>query len=254
MLKHIGTTIAIINIITIMTEIVCFVFLSLKLIMVVIPFHKHIIFSLKERSILMVLRTILFIFIWLAVLQFKLMSASNKEAQASAAFWERERKANFTRKKPLPVNDYIKLPFDKLPFSETNDPQEQEIQEQLRSLSKEPILNVSHMTNTDIKLTYGSGNFHLISEYGQNFLLLQDILNQWGILLYERGDKENAKTVLEYNISLGCDISKSYLVLADIYKEEQDYISIQDLMETVQNLHTLMKDSILRQLSEKLPT
>ena len=203
----------------------------------------------------MVLRTIIFVFIWIAVLQFKLMSASNKEAETSAAFWERERRANFTRKKPLPVDDYIKIPFDRLPFSEseTEDPREQEIQEQIRSLSKEPILNVSDMTNTDIKLAYGSGNFQIISEYGQNFLLLQKFLNDWGVLLYERGDKAAAKTVLEYNLSLGCDISKSYLVLADIYKEEQDYISIKDLMETVQGLHTLMKDSILRQLKEKLP-
>lgn len=201
----------------------------------------------------MVLRTIIFIFIWIAVLQFKLMSASNKEAEASAAFWERERRANFTRKKPLPVDDYIKIPLDTLPFSETDNPQEKEIQEQLSSLSQKPILNVSGMTNTDIKLTYGSGNFHLIAEYDQNFLLLQRLLNEWGTLLYERGDKAEAKTVLEYSISLGCDISKSYLLLGDIYKEEQDYISIQDLMEVVQNLHTLMKDSILRQLKEKLP-
>lgn len=201
----------------------------------------------------MVLRTIIFVLIWVAVLQFKLVNNKNKETEASAAFWERERKANFTRKKPLPVDDYIKIPLDKLPFSETIDPQEQEIQQQIRSLSKEPILNVSDMTNTDIKLTYGTGNFQLIAEYDQNFQLLQRLFYEWSLLLYERGDKISAKTILEYSISLGCDISKSYLLLGDIYKEEQDYISIQDLMDIVQNLHTLMKDSILRKLKEKLP-
>lgn len=201
----------------------------------------------------MVLRTIIFVFIWVAVLQFKLMKSSNKESEVSAAFWERERKANFTRKKPLPVDDYIKIPFDQLPFSTTDDPQEQEIQQQITSLSKEPILNVSDMTNTDIKLTYGSGNFQLIAGYDQNFQQLQELFKKWAILLYEHGKKIDAKTVLEYSIGLGCDISKSYTLLADIYQEEQDYISIQDLIDIVQNLHTLMKDSILRQLKERLP-
>lgn len=109
------------------------------------------------------------------------------------------------------------------------------------------------MTNTDIKLTYGSGNFQLIARYDQNFQQLQQLLKKWAILLYEHGKKADAKTVLEYSIYLGCDISKSYTLLADIYQEEQDYISIQDLIDVVQNLHTLMKDSILRQLKERLP-
>lgn len=201
----------------------------------------------------MVLRSILFVLIWVGVLQFKLMKSNSKEADSSAAFWERERKANFTRKQPLPVDDYIKVPLDKLPFSKTDIPEERDIQNQIEILSKEPILNVSNMTNTDIKLTYGSGNFHLISQYDQNFLLLQRLLSQWGVLLYESGKKDDAKTVLEYSISLESDISKTYLTLASIYEEEQDYVSIQDLMDTVKKLNTLMKDSILRHLEEKLP-
>ena len=202
----------------------------------------------------MVLRTVLFVLIWVGVLQYKLMKSRSKEAETSASFWERERRANFTRKQPLPVDDYIKVPLEKLPFSETDDPEEQEIEERILALSKENILNVSDMTNTDIKLTYGTGNFQLISQYDQNFLLLQRLLCQWGCLLYEHGKKTASKTVLEYSVSLGCDISKCYTTLAAIYQEEMDYISIQDLMDTAQNLNTLMKDSILRQLREKLPT
>lgn len=201
----------------------------------------------------MVLRSILFVLIWVGVLHFKLSHSRSQEEHTSSSFWERERKANFTRKQPLPVNDYIKLPTDKLPFSKTDSLEEQSIQNQLLELSKEPILNVSGMTNTDIKLMYGSANFPLISEYDQNFQMLQKLLNQWGVLLFEKNEKKSAKTVLEYLISLGCDISKPYLLLADIYKEEQDYIAIQDLMDTANKLHTLMKSSILRQLKEKLP-
>lgn len=201
----------------------------------------------------MILRSILFVLIWVFVLHFKLSHSRSQEEQASSSFWERERKANFTRKQPLPVEDYIKLPIDKLPFSKTAILEEQTIQQQLLDLSKEPILNVSGMTNTDIKLTYGSGNFTLISEYDQNFQILQKLLTQWGVLLLERQERKAAKTILEYLISLGCDISKPYLLLADIYQEEQDYIAIKDLMNTVENLHTLMKSSILRQLKEKLP-
>ena len=202
----------------------------------------------------MVLRSILFVLIWVGVLQYKLMKSRAKEEETSADFWERERRANFTRKQPLPVDDYIKIPLEKLPFSETDDPEEKEIQERILALSKENILNVSNMTNTDIKLAYGTGNFQLISQYDQNFLLLQRLLCQWGCLLYEHGSKSAAKTVLEYGVSLDCDISRCYTTLASIYQEEMDYISIKDLMEHVKDLNTLMKDSILRQLQEKLPT
>ena len=58
----------------------------------------------------MVLRTVLFVLIWVGVLQYKLMKSRSKEAETSASFWERERRANFTRKQPLPVDDYIKVP------------------------------------------------------------------------------------------------------------------------------------------------
>jgi hypothetical protein len=201
----------------------------------------------------MVLRTILFVLIWVGVLQFKLFRSNSREEESSAAFWERERKANFTRKQPLPVDKFIHIPLEQLPFSEPDDPEEQDIQEQLLALSKETIFNASGMTNTDIKLTYGSGNFHLISQYDQNFLLLQRLLSRWGVLLYERGDKAAAKTVLEYSVSLGCDISSCYVTLASIYEEEQDYISIKDLIESVKETNTLIKDSIIHQLEAKLP-
>jgi len=202
----------------------------------------------------MVLRTVLLVLIWVGWLQYKIFRARSAETQRSAAFWEREQRANFTRKQPLPTEEYIQIPLDKLPFSDTSDPEERELQDTLHALAKEPIFNASGMTNTDIKLTYGTANFPLISKYDQNFLLLQRLLSKWGTLLYNRGDIAKTKTVLEYAISIKTDMKNCYLLLASIYEAEQDYISIKDLIDIVkEQQNNLLQASIIEQLKQKLP-
>jgi len=201
----------------------------------------------------MVLRTVLLVLIWVGWLQYKISHAKYEERRRSEAFWEREQKANFTRKKPLPVENYIHIPLETLPFCETAPPEELEIQAQLRTLAEEPIFNASGMTNTDLKLTYGTANFPLLSQYDQNFLLLQRLLCKWGTNLNKRGSVQDAKTIFEYAISIQTDMKQPYIQLADIYASELDYIAIHDLMKQAETLQTLLKQSIIEELKKKLP-
>lgn len=61
------------------------------------------------------------------------------------------------------------------------------------------------MTNTDIKETYGRGNFEVLAVYDQNYLKFLSLLNKWGTYLLERGFINEAKQIFEYAVNtLNC--------------------------------------------------
>lgn len=161
------------------------------------------------------------------------------------SFWEREHEADFAPKKDISDIEYISLQTDLLPFNDSPDDEEKELQEKILELTDAKLLNLSGMTNTDIKLQYGRANFDFLSECDQRFLILLRALNKWGSYIYiSLNDNERAKTVLEYALSLESDISETYITLAHIYIDENHPEKIQDLINKIQNSDSLMKDSI----------
>ena len=57
-----------------------------------------------------------------------------------------------------------------------------------------------------------------------------------------------AKSLLEYGVSIGTDSKRNYLMLASIYKEEGHSEKIPLLMESAKKMDSLLKDSILSSL------
>ena len=72
------------------------------------------------------------------------------------SFWEREHEADFAPKKDISDIEYISLQTDLLPFNDSPDDEEKELQEKILELTDAKLLNLSGMTNTDIKLQYGA--------------------------------------------------------------------------------------------------
>lgn len=164
-------------------------------------------------------------------------------------FWARERESNLTRRKDLSSLDYITIPFENLPFSENCDSEIMYTQEQLKKLEDQKIVNLSGLSNTDLKFTYGTANLNELSLYDQNYTLLIRNLNKWGQLLYSDGSHTDAKKVLEYAISIGSDISQTYLTLAAIYTDEQNLLALSDLISRAQAIQSPLKDSLLTKLT-----
>lgn len=164
-------------------------------------------------------------------------------------FWEREREANRTRKKPLDTLDYIAVPLHALPMDICNgQPQVDECLDLVRSLAGQKIVNFTGYSNTDLKLMYGAPNITLLSEYDQNYTLLVRTLQKWASLLYEQGYQNEAKTILEYAVSIRTDVSGTYRLLASVYRTEGAPEKIDDLIETAMTLNSSMKDVIVRTL------
>lgn len=184
--------------------------------------------------------------VWLS---YKKSKTEKAQKHTTDAFWAREQEANTTRKKDLSSLHYITIPYEALPFRENADEETLYVQKELKKLSAAKIVNFSGRSNTDLKLEYGTANLTELSIYDQNYTVLARTLNKWGQLLLNNGQKQDAQTVLEYAVSIGSDISATYLNLAVIYKENSCTNELESLYEKACELTTPMKDSLLAKLS-----
>lgn len=167
---------------------------------------------------------------------------------AHESFWEKERKANLTRKKDISELDYIVIPIEQLPFPVLEDEEITEVQKRLQKLSTEKIVNFTGITNTELKLQYGAPNIELLMAFDKNYLELVRTLYRYAKLLYEQGYKEEATAILEYGISIKTDVSANYTLLASIYKEQNDTKRIDFIISQAEMLNSLTKKSLLNSL------
>lgn len=193
---------------------------------------------------------ILFI-IWVNV---KTKRGTENNSTWDTAYWEKERKANFVRRKDISDLDYITISEEELPFSDTAEGEEKYRQDEVRRTLSCKSLNLSGMSNADIKLKYGTANFPELSMYDQNYILLIRNLGLWGSYLHKNceGQDSRAKIILERAVSLGSDIKDTYVSLTEIYLAEHHPEKVQELIRHVEDSDFDLKPSLLRTLHELL--
>ncbi len=178
---------------------------------------------------------------------YSLIKKSTTIEDQQAAFLEKERKANETRRQNIDNMDYITIPLEKLPFLSNPSQIIAGYEKKIRSLAEKRILNLGGISNTDLKMQYGAANLPQLSEYDENYLLLVTTCGKWSEALIREGHKDEAITLLEAAVEMGCDSSSIYLNLNTLYKEKgidkTDY-----LVEKISETQSQMKDSIIRKL------
>lgn len=186
--------------------------------------------------------------IWLG---YEIKKHSRMEEKSMENFWEKEAAANNTRRKPLDDLDYIEIPLERLPMELLDaDPRIREYHETLRSLAGNPIVNLSGISNTDLKLRYGAPNINALTLYDQRYTILARTLQSLGEALYEKGYVSEACTVLEFAVSTRTDVSATYRLLITIYKKLGQAEKIPALLPTAQSLTSGLKNSIIRMIEE----
>lgn len=191
---------------------------------------------------------ILIIFIlWL---HYEKSKSTRIDRENTEAFWNTERDANQTRKMDLSNLDYITIPIDTLPFQDTTDETLLSLQEEIIHLSSLKIVNLTGLSNTELKLQYGAPNLTVLTEYDQNYTLLVRALNSWASYLLEHGQKDEAKIVLEYAIACNTDIKQDYISLAQIYIDEWKPENITHLIVKAESLNSLSKLPIKKALED----
>lgn len=182
---------------------------------------------------------------------FALKRTNRIEAERENEFWEREKRANFTRRKSLDGLNYITIPEELLnmkPVAAT-EALNASIKD-LNDLSEYQIVNLTGYTNTDLKLEYGTANITILTEFDLHYTNLVTLLQKLAQQLHESGNDALAISTLEFAVSTGTDVSKSYYLLADLYTEAGTPEKIATLIDSVQDINSLMKDTIVQKLRE----
>ena len=192
-----------------------------------------------------------FIIILLSVFSLFRNNSQRALKKQQDAFWEKEQRANQTRRQDISQLDYIRIPMDAFPFGQYTDEQLASFENILKNLSSRQILNLTGISNTDLKLQYGAANLPALTECDTNYSTLLALLANYGEKLYELSHRAEAKQVLEYALSLGTDVGKNYDLLAAIYEEEGHPEQIGALRSSAENLTSIRKNSILRKLDAR---
>lgn len=193
---------------------------------------------------------ILFIFLCIYV-KCKIIKSDKECEKQTKAFWNKEEKAMFVRKKDIENLNYIYVDKNSLPILEENDCSNEilELQDKVLELLEHKMLNFNGKTNTELKLEYGTANLDTLITYENNYNMLIKYLYAWGKLLHENNNINDAIKVLEVGVNINTDISNHYILLGNLYKTKKDTKSFDSLYNYVNQTSFVLKDKILKALS-----
>lgn len=187
-----------------------------------------------------------FIFVFMKI-------TSEKPGDGIRSFRERERRADSTLKQPLDDLPFIQVPIDSIPSPEPAINEKcAALLAELNALAGKKIVNLTGISNTDLKLTYGAPNLPILTEYDQNFTSLCMNLHELGCEYKLTGHEDEAITTFNVAVNVGTDISGTYTTLAEMYAEKGLYVEIQRLINCADNIRSLTRTSTIKKLQNIL--
>ena len=184
-------------------------------------------------------------------ISYNIKKQSKARSETEQAFWAREQRSNSVRRKSLDNLTYVKIPLETFPTHLMNDNSDvMECIEILESLTSQKIVNLTGWSNTDLKLEYGTANLTLLSEYDQNYTVLVRTLQKWADLLIQNDYRKEAVPLMEFAVTTGSDVSRTYYALADYYTSTGQSDEIRRLRDAAGNLRSSSRDIILRHLQK----
>ena len=186
---------------------------------------------------------IIFLLIW----NYKIRKSNSQQQNLEDSFWEREREANLARRKDISNLDYIILPENLLPANPQT-PTEMEF----ASLQGQKMLNLTGLSNTDLKMEYGVQNLEELSAYDETFTKFVRLLPEYAGELISNDKLSDAKKLLEFGVEHKADSKAAFLQLAEIYKKLGQDDQIQHLILVAGEINSLSKLPIISALQEFL--
>ena len=179
---------------------------------------------------------------------------SNKlNTQNRKAYLENESLANNTRRQSLDDLDYINIPTDFLDSSIDIENLQPYLKE-LENLSQVKIVNLTGISNTELKLQYGVANLPLLTQYDEAYIKLSRVLNKIGLIYFDNNNFNLAKTYLEFDLVNKSDIRSTYETLANIYFQENDNTKLKKLIDKASSLKSINRNIICRNLQKYNPS
>ena len=125
----------------------------------------------------------------------------------------------------------------------------------IRRLADKRILNLTGMSNTDVKLAYGTANLPILSEYDANYTELVTTLENWSRELFEEGLYPEALQVLTFAVEIRTDISHSWHLYIECvrfhagYDPEECRRILRGRLAIAKSLESLSREGILKELN-----
>ncbi|PKM95199.1 MAG: hypothetical protein CVU84_05790 [Firmicutes bacterium HGW-Firmicutes-1] len=205
----------------------------------------------------MVIPSIFVLFlIFIFIFQHNLRKSDKMLNKSRKIFWEKEEKSLFARKAPIDTNIYIIPSIEALPnfsfeeFKAFGNEDLFKTQELCFDIAKSPMVNLSDMLNSDIRIKYGTSNLSTIESYEINYNHYIKILYQLAKGYYELNMYDEAICVLEEGIRVHTEIGDHILLLATLYCQFQNKAKFDELYEKSLTLNTLTKNTIIRNLDK----
>ena len=179
--------------------------------------------------------------------------AVKKDQKKRDDFFQKESEANSVKKRDISALPYI-VPDEALLNTDSSDPKITELLSELKTFKDKKILNLTGISNTDLKLKYGTANITELSECDDNFTSYCKVLYSIGKAYNEIGDTVSARRFLEYAVGIRTDITDNYVLLANIYRDNNELNRIDDLINIAGTLNSLSKQIIILKLNDLVHT
>ncbi len=186
---------------------------------------------------------LLIFIVFCIVLAYYIKKNDAAQEKVMSDYWEKELKSNAVRKKDISKLNYITIPLEKIPQKLHTS-----AENTLFSFADKPMLNLSGISNTDLKLEYGTANLELLSEYDINFTDMLAILPVYTQELLEAEDTATARMLLEFAIDCNADSRIVYQQLSTIYTEANEPDKILWLLKCSEELPPMTKQIIQNDL------
>ena len=168
------------------------------------------------------------------------------------SYLDRESAANSIRRQDISALPYIQAPTESFPFDITlNDAKKQSqidnYKKEILTYAGKSMLNLTGVTNTELKEKYGPANLDILSMCDQNYSQYMRYLFLYAQAIYEEYPVE-AVDLLTYCLSTGTDISGIYELLGRYYKEKGDLTAFNRLYEAIPDTNSISGKMILNKL------
>ncbi|MCR5526567.1 MAG: hypothetical protein K6F39_04205 [Lachnospiraceae bacterium] len=149
-------------------------------------------------------------------------------------FLDREEEANNT---PLKSTDDLQ-PItigDSLPINiPLKDPSGASLQKTLNSLKSREIINLTYLSNTEVKLTYGTANMERLGNADANYIVMQRSLKKLYALYDAEGYTDEAIALREFELNTGGTDLEAYKYLKEHYFKQNDINSMMTLLKNAE--------------------
>lgn len=188
------------------------------------------------------------------VIQHNIKKNREPDKESVSSYLKRDADANFARKKDISALPYIQIPFNRLPLDITlknanMQSKIEEYQKNIYELGEKKMLNLTGISNIELKESYGPANLELLTIYEGNYSRYIRTLSLYAGCIYEEYPAQ-AVQICEYCIEIGTDISATYALLGEHYLTHGNRDAFQHLYECIPDSETIAGKMIIQKLDQ----